>query len=334
MDMTAADHSKSSLWPCNTLVLGASGFIGTRLVGHLVNAGCSVRALDIAPPRVRREGVEYICHDVRDDLPARLGDGVDLMYNLAAVHKTPGHPEGAYYQTNIMGALAAARLASKANIKRIVFTSSISVYGPSENLITEDSPLQPESAYGHSKRMAEQIHRDGQAGSPERFLVIVRPGVVFGPGERGNYTHLARALSKGAFFYPGRKDTIKSGGYVDELIWAIGFALDRKKQNILFNFAYPDMPTIEEIVLTFSRTAGFKAAPVIVPAAPLYAAAGFFEIANKVGFRNPIHRQRITKLIRSTRVQPRWLLNEGYSFKTTLEEALMRWRSESNGEFV
>ena len=65
--------------------------------------------------------------------------------------------------------------------------------------MTGSSPLHPTSPDGRPKRMAEVLHKWRERGT-ERRLVIVRPGVVFGPGERGNFTYLARALSRGAFF--------------------------------------------------------------------------------------------------------------------------------------
>jgi len=56
---------------------------------------------------------------------------------------------------------------------------------------------------------------------------------------------LARALRGGYFFYAGRRNTIKSGGYIDELLLAIDFALNRDDPFILFNFAYPeDVPSV------------------------------------------------------------------------------------------
>ncbi len=316
------------------VVFGASGFIGTRLVQRLNEAHPGrVRAVDILPPRRRLEGVTYETHDVREPLPEALGVGASTFYNLAAVHRTPGHPFPEYYETNVLGALNVTALAEATRVDRIVFTSSISVYGPSENLLDEASPLKPVSAYGHSKRMAEVIHRQWQGFSPRRKLVIVRPGVVFGPGERGNYTHLAKALRGGYFVYPGRRDAIKSGGYVDELLRCLDFALDQDDPSILFNFAYPAQSTTEDIVKTFGRVAGLKARPPTIPTFAMLAAATGFEVLNAVGLKNPIHRERILKLVQSTKIEPGWLKARGYDFSTDLESALTRWRDETGGSF-
>jgi nucleoside-diphosphate-sugar epimerase len=218
-------------------------------------------------------------------------------------------------------------------VKTVVFTSSISVYGPCEETVSEESPLSPVSAYGRSKRLAELIHNRWVRQDGGRRLVTVRPGVVFGPGERGNYTHLAKALRRGYFFYPGRKDTIKSGGYVDELLDAIEFALGRSEPEILFNFAYPTFSTTQDIVRTFAQVTGRRADPPTLPLAPMLAAASLFEFASAIGLKTPIHRARIMKLVQSTKVVPGWLRAHGYGFATDLGVALRRWSQETGGRF-
>jgi nucleoside-diphosphate-sugar epimerase len=315
------------------VVLGASGFVGTRLVRRLSEQGVSVAAVDIRPPRERREGVDYITADVREPLSATIGLGAQALYNLAAVHRTPGHPPHEYYETNVMGAAHATELAEACGIPLIVFTSSISVYGPSEMVVTEQSPLQPTSDYGRSKRMAETVHRKWLDAEKGRKLVIVRPGVIFGPGERGNYTSLAKALRRGMFAYPGRRDAVKSGGHVDELLRCLEFAIAKCKREVLFNFAFPDESTTEEIVGAFSRVAGYGSTHPTIPTAPMLAAASLFEAADAIGIKNPIHRERILKLINSTRVAPAWLLANGYVFEKNLETALADWAAETAGRF-
>ena len=278
-------------------------------------------------------GVTYRRIDVRKALPSDLGEGVSRIYNLAAVHRTPGHPAHAYYETNVLGAVNVAALAEASGIDTLIFTSSISVYGPSEQVMTETSPLHPISPYGLSKLMAERLHQVWRERGANRRLIIVRPGVVYGPGERGNYTYLAQALSRGVFVYPGRKTTIKSGGYVDELLTAVDFALAQPDGYILFNFAYPTRSTMQEIVQAFARVCDFKGRHLTLPVAPLYVAASFFEIANRLGLSNPVHRERILKLVQSTKVEPGWLEARGYSFQTNMEKALAAWRDETNGTF-
>lgn len=115
----------------------------------------------------------------------------DIIFNFAAVHRTPGHEDYEYFETNIKRAENVTNFAVKYGIKKIVFTSSIAPYGAAEELKSETTLATPNTAYGISKLVAEKIHMIWQNGDIEnRQLTIVRPGVVFGKGENGNFTRL------------------------------------------------------------------------------------------------------------------------------------------------
>ena len=82
----------------------------------------------------------------------------DFIFNFAAVHRTPGHEDHEYCETNICGAKNVVAFAEKWNIKKIVFTSSIAPYGAAEELKKETTLPTPNTAYGISKLVAEKIH--------------------------------------------------------------------------------------------------------------------------------------------------------------------------------
>ncbi len=317
------------------LVIGSSGFIGGRLIQQLLRDGSyqGIRAVDHRAPGIRLAGVEYHEHDVRHPLPTELGRGVSCIYNLAAVHTTPGHEPHEYYETNLAGALNATNLASENGTRCIIFTSSISVYGPSEDTITEQSQPNPVSDYGRSKLLAEKIHQHWLSQDSAHKLVVVRPGVIFGPGEGGNYTTLIKALRRRMFFYPGRRDAIKSSGFVDDLASAIEFARCQDDRAITFNYAFPHLSSTADIVAAASAALGIKSAPPTVPAFLLLLAATPFEIANSLGLKNRVHRDRVRKLIHSTKVYPGWLVSRGYNFTMDLEAALRAWGEETGGRF-
>ena len=318
------------------ILVGGSGFVGSRLASQIAASGrhSFVRIVDLKPPASSVEGVEFLRHDVRSPMPVDFGEGVSTIYNLAAVHRTPGHSPHAYYDTNVNGALNCTALAEACSIGTMVFTSSISVYGPKESVLTEASTPDPASDYGRSKLMAEQIHRRWFEAQPGRKLVIVRPGVIFGPGEDGNYTVLAKALRRGYFFYPGRQDTVKSSVYVGEVARALDFALAHEDRFVLFNAAYPDLKSIREIVEAFGRTTGRQLNPPTVPLWSLLAVAKPFELLNSLGLDTRIHGDRVMKLVRSTKIRPAWLEANGYQFETDLDQGLVQWQNETDGAFV
>lgn len=301
------------------------------MIRRLVAEGADVVSVDIRPQRETLAGVKYVIGDVRDLGSLSVERPISRIYNFAAVHTTPGHPTHEYYETNILGALEVTRFASRNDIRDIVFTSSISVYGPSEDTKTEDTPPKPESAYGYSKWMAERIHRQWYEDSPERRLTIVRPAVVFGAGERGNFTRMAGLLKKGLFIYPGRRDTVKSCISVYDLIEAMEYARSRPESHVLFNGSYPHRYTVEQIVGTFSRLYFPKVRTFTIPLAVVMSMAKILRALDtmKVGF----HPDRVLKLVRSTDVYPEWLERQGFTYPNALEKALGQWAEETNGRF-
>ncbi|MEI8616622.1 NAD-dependent epimerase/dehydratase family protein [Pseudoalteromonas sp. B193] len=134
-----------------------------------------------------------------------------------------------------------------------LFSQVLFLYMAQVSRKTEASTPAPVSSYGFSKMMAEQIHHTWHERNKKSKLIVVRPAVVFGPGEGGNFTRLASLLDKGFFIYPGRKDTIKSCIYVDDLLYSIEHARNKDTNFILFNGAYTTRYTLENIVNTFQK---------------------------------------------------------------------------------
>lgn len=319
------------------VIFGASGFIGSHFVRMLKERGVKeIIAVDIVKPEGSiYSGVKYIHYDVREKVPTALIVEPDVVINLAAVHRTPGHEDHEYFDTNVKGAKNVVDFCERAGCNTLWFTSSISVYGPSEEPMYETSPLNPESAYGMSKKQAEAIHREWQERDPRRKLVVARPAVVFGAREHGNFTRLAKALKKGFFVFPGRSDTIKGCGYVEDLIGSFFFMQEQPDPFILFNYCYPKPYTIEDICEAFVKVADLHRPLGTVPLSLMVNAARVFQFLDKMGLKNGIHPERMYKLIRSTHIVPGELVKRGYPYQTDIEEALRRWLAdEPKGEFV
>lgn len=307
------------------LVVGGAGFIGTHLLEDL--AGRHFRPLvsaDISEPRYRVLGVNYQQADIRQPLDISA-EGIDVIYNLAGLVAIPGHPDADYYATNVAGALSVCRFASDHAIQRIVFTSSMSVYPTGEEAKTENSVPRPANAYGRSKLLAESVHEQWLAGQTGRQLVICRPAVIFGPNERGNFLRLWKLLSRRLFFYPGRRDTIKACGYVTDLVASFHFAQSRTEDYTLYNFAYEQRLTIEDICSMISREQSRPAPGHILPLTACMAGARPFEALDRIGIRTGINRARINKLVESTNIYPSWLQEHGFEFSTEPSDGIALW---------
>lgn len=332
----------------NYFIIGGTGFIGTHLT-NLLNETypeCSVYNLDIVKPGTplpmvkdykpalkegQNLGSRFVSCDVRQqiELPTSVQPtSEDVIFNFAAVHRTPGHLDNDYFETNIRGAEHVCLFAERYGIKKIVFTSSIAPYGAAEDEKFETTLPTPNTAYGISKLVAEKIHMMWQAGDKGRQLTIVRPGVVFGRGENGNFTRLYWGIRLGKFAYPGRKDTIKACIYVKELVRFMLYCVEHHEHGAeLYNCCYEPAYTIEHIVEAMKKVTGMKRFILMIPNVIIMPVAAVFGV---LGAPMGICPARVRKLQISTNICGKKLAESGYSFKWTFEEALTDWFADNN----
>jgi len=327
------EHNNQSI-----IIFGGSGFIGNHLIREFKKRSINnIVIADIVKPVDKiYDKINYVYCDVRKEIPTDIISNPAFVINLAAIHRTPGHADHEYLDTNISGAKNVVDFCERTGSTTLWFTSSISVYGPSEAPQYETSELKPESAYGHSKLQAEMIHRAWWGKDPQkRKLLIARPGVVFGSGERGNFTRLAKALKRGFFVYPGRKDTIKACGYVEDLISSFFFMDEQPDRYILYNYCYPKPYTIKEICDAFVKVAKLHRPIATIPLSMMVNVSKIFQFLDSMGLKNGIHPARMYKLTRSTHIVPDELIRRRYPYQTDLEEGVRRWMNdEPTGIFV
>ena len=314
----------------NIIIIGSSGFIASHLKFELVKKH-NIFGIDLK----RSINTKFLL-DVRQELVLnKLPKKIDVIINLAAVHREPGHKPHEYFNTNILGAENVCKFAEEVGCKRIIFTSSISPYGIEDKLKDEDTIPCPNTPYGSSKLAAEKIHIAWQNRNiKNRILTIVRPGVVFGKGEGGNMSRLVKLIHKNFFFYMGNKNTRKAGIYVKELVNQILWVHEKQVKNklpkiTLFNATMWPNPSILDYVDNVKKVAGIKR---FVPSVPYWFLMCFgfiFEFLFKViGKQNPFSPVRLRKLVRPNLVKPSFLLKNKYKPIYTLSSALEDWKKE------
>lgn len=331
----------------NYIIFGGSGFIGTHLI-HLLKEECvkpddKIFDLDIVMPGEegivpgiveKNNGVEYIRLDVRKEIVFDFTPTEnDIIFNLAAVHRTPGHPDHEYFETNIRGAENVTAFAKKHGIKKILFTSSIAPYGAVEEMKEETTLPTPNTPYGISKLVSEKIHEKWQYGDKEnRELTIVRPGIVYGKGEHGNMTRLYWGQRKRYFFYTGRKDTIKACIYVKELVRFFKYRMvdNNFVGSDVYNCTFEPAFNIQQICETMQKATQMKRYIPLVPTGLLLVAA---TVLGPIGGKKiGLHPARVKKLMISTNICGKKLAASGYKFNYTFEETFRDWFKDCNRE--
>ena len=330
----------------NYIIFGGSGFIGTHLI-HLLKNECvkpgdKIYDLDIVMPGEegvvpgiveKNDGVEYIRLDVRKPIEFDFKPTADdVIFNLAAVHRTPGHPDHEYFETNIRGAENVTAFAEKHNINKILFTSSIAPYGAAEELKEETTLPTPNTPYGISKLVAEKIHQMWQVKDEKRELTIVRPGIVYGKGEHGNMTRLYKGMKGHYFMYTGRKDTIKASIYVKELVLFFKYRMmdNSFPGTDIFNCTFEPAYNIEQICETMKKATGLKYRIPLIPGGLLMTAA---TILGPIGGKKVgIHPARVKKLMVSTNICGKKLAACGYKFHYSFEDTFKDWLNDCGGQ--
>lgn len=318
------------------VIFGGSGFIGTFLAKYLLESGRTreVVIADIQETSLKDfAGVKYDYVDVRLPVSSQLllEKPADWIFNFAAVHREPGHLALEYFDTNIKGAENICAYASQIGCKNIYFTSSISVYGSAVKPTNESSPICPISPYGGSKYPAELLHEKWFEKSPDHRLIIVRPGVVYGPKDPGNIGRMIKAIQKGYFAFPGSMDIHKSYAYIFGLLESIDFVMKSDEKLIKYNYVETPTETLGEIAQQVKKFVGSKAPILSLPTAVLLPIAQLIQII--AGDKNPVHPVRVKKAGLPTHIIPQKLIDMGFEFKYSFARSLEDWRTRVPEDF-
>ncbi len=311
----------------NILITGNAGFIGSYLTRKLISVGHNVRGLDINPDNPQSKICECIVGDICDkETVMKAMKGIDLVFNLAAKHHDFGISEKEYFEVNERGTRVLAECASQFNVKKFVFYSSVAIYGTQAAPPTEETIPNLPSPYGRSKLAGEKVLENWAKEDTNREALVIRPVVVFGPDNYANMYSLIRQITEKKFIFIGKGNNIKSIAYVENLIEATIFLLNRLRPGIEY-YNYVDEPqmTIKQIVNTISRYGGVKIPNIHFPLVLAIILTSPFDMLEKItGRLFPITAKRIKKFNTETHFLADKIRKIGFKQPISLEEGLRR----------
>ena len=282
-------------------ILGGAGFVGTNLCKLLEEKNIDFEIIDIKPSSVFLG--RYKFGDVRDLESLRRTISGDVVVNLAAVHRDDVSDSTEYFDTNVMGAKNIVLVSKELGICKIVFTSSVAVYGFSSRPTDEHGTIAPFNSYGQSKFSAEEIFRSWHSEDKKsNSLIIIRPTVIFGEGNRGNVYNLFRQIASGRFLMFGDGTNKKSMAYIKNVVSFIHAGLMCNDNYIVSNYVDSPSLTMNELVskarlaLLEKKGVGFRM-PYVVGAA-LGAVADILSVITRR--KLPISYIRVKKFASST----------------------------------
>ncbi len=247
-------------------VTGASGFIGGRIARALHAAGHDVRSFGRRPAAQLTDALpRYETWDITDG-PIPLAD-VDVVVHSAA-HVSSWGDEANFTAVNVTGTQHVVQ--SVAPHVRFIYLSSGSIY------VDADDPSMP--SYGRSKRNGERIAlgRDGPT-------IVLRPRIVYGPGDTTLWPRIRGARRGRRLFVPGNGRNRVSVTHVDHVVHAVERAMSSCAPDGQFDIADDVVPTMDSLLRTMFARHALDVDLVFVPRAIAWAAAAGLEHAWRLG---------------------------------------------------
>jgi nucleoside-diphosphate-sugar epimerase len=318
------------------IVTGASGFIGRHLISHLAAHGASGRAISRQPCSALPPG--WVWQERKEFLngPSNaLGDGVptlsksrgDIVVHLEAKHHLP-EPTASdveeFESVNVKGTQNWLAWCERNGVGRFIFFSSIKAVRPAETELTEEAPGPPESPYGASKWRAEQFVRRWAAAVPDRCALILRPAVVYGPGNEANIFAFVAAIARGRFCLVGRNENLKSVISVTNLCAAVKHVASRMQPGVqIYNLVDRETYTVRRLAEMISNCHGNPQPPRSFPLSIGRMAARLGDIMVRLTGRSaPLTTPRLKALLETSHFSGARLLSTGFVHPQTTEEGL------------
>lgn len=308
----------------NILILGGSGFVGTRLTellikDHHVTIGDLVQSASY--PALWKH-----CDVCNDDELRTVMRGQDCIINLAASHRDDVRPLSLYTRNNVEGAEHVCKIATETGVHLIVFTSSVAVYGFPECEYDEDAPKHPFNEYGKTKLLAEAVYEKWEESDSNNMLHVIRPTVIFGEHNRGNVYNLFKQLASGRFMMVGNGRNKKSMAYVGNVVAFLKWNVEENKQSYSV-YNYIDKPdyNMNDLVNGFENILGKKLPPISLPYWLGLLGGYCFDLLSSITHRTyPISSIRVKKFCAQTVFSSEKMLHSGFQPPFNMEEALHR----------
>ncbi|SEG73549.1 NAD-dependent epimerase/dehydratase family protein [Sphingobacterium lactis] len=226
-------------------IIGGSGFVGTQLIQKLSESpNLSLLNIDKQQSAKFPELTQIGNVLDKDGLTSSL-KGADVVVLLAAEHRDDVTPTTLYYDVNVQGMRNTLEAMEANGIHRIIFTSSVAIYGLDKDNPDESFPADPFNHYGKSKWEAEQVLQTWYTTHGDWNINVVRPTVIFGEGNRGNVFNLLAQIASGKFMMIGNGKNEKSMSYVGNIVAFLKYMImDKTTGYNVYNYVdKPDFTT-------------------------------------------------------------------------------------------
>lgn len=294
------------------------------MVSHLGDLGFTGSAISRSPSRRLPAGWLWCLRE--HALAGRIAVPEAVIHLEVKQHvDAPSSTDLSEFESvNVRGTEEWLDLCSTRGINTFIYFSTIKAVGGGSGLIGENWDLEPTTAYGKSKRSAEELVRAWALKSDRRCAVIIRPAVIYGPGNTANVFSMVRGIDRGQFFLIGRNDNVKSLVSIGNVVAAVAHLLRDPKPGVhVYNLVDRESFSVRQIAEMVATELG-RPGPVrsIWPAlAWLGAETG--ELCRRwTGRSLPLTRSRLKAMQETTHFSAEKLMSTGFVHPQTTQEGL------------
>ena len=279
-------------------VTGATGFLGRRLVERLRARGDEVVALVRSPARARELDAELVAGDLADrDALHEAMRGSDAVFHLAGRYEVgiPRSQRGAMFETNVHGTENVLDAAWEAQVPRIVYVSTANAFGNTRGAVVDESYVRAGgdylSTYDWTKHLAHEVARERiDRGAP---VVIVQPGVVYGPGDHSDIGAQLEQARAGTLRVRALSSVGVNAAYVDDIAEGILLACARGRIGESYVLG-GEITTLDAMIDIVARLSGKPAPRLRLPTALVKLAVPLGPLVGKVMKTGPNLRELIS----------------------------------------
>lgn len=300
----------------NILITGSNGYVGSRLMYYLQNKDQQVYGIDKNTQCNIEPHPNTIIGDIRNrpDLDNFSNDNIDVIIHCAADKHDFGISKESYFSNNEYGTQIVAEFAAANNINKIIYYSTVSVYGHQNHPCDESDEYLSNTIYGDSKFAGEKVLWKWQQSDPKRALITLRPSVIYGKHNFANMYNLINQMHKFPWFMVGDGSHIKSMVALENMVDITWFMLDKFSPGVQ-NFNCIDKPylTVKQLMEIIASNPGFKLPSIIIPLKTAIAIGKFFDLVGKLLKKDlPINSDRMKKFGTSTDYRAEKIREFGY----------------------
>lgn len=312
------------------LVTGSSGFIGKPLVEKLASQGYSVHGLDRIAPTNRENLTSFTEMDLTDKknrLPlVKTLEGIDLVIHLAAARADWGLSEEEFYRDNIEATKSILVGCKEKNVREFFHYSTVGVLPRTGEPLDELVVPRPETTYGRTKLISEELVKDAASSGIFKRVFIMRPSAVFGVGQPPdtNLYRLIDMIRRNRFLMIGAGEEVKTTSHLATLVEATIWLIEniREPYSLWHYVDQPKMATNELVSLCYKEIHNSRPR-LRLPLQVVSAIAGLSDLlGNTIGVDLPITRERIKKFCTPTNFSADKIIDAGFSPEISYRAAL------------